>query len=65
MSKTPPYNSIYTISISIDHHDQDAKDVTPAMLREAVLMKMNQLALQSNADWFEAFYGPDDTTLNF
>lgn len=55
------YSSVYTLSFSVDHDDEHAKDVTPSVLRDAVLMRIARLALEPRSSWFEAFDGPDDT----
>ena len=47
------YNSVYTVSITIDHDKEDGSDVTEWMLKNA-LQRLT----------FLTFEGPDDTIEN-
>lgn len=54
------FNSVYTLSFSIDHANKDGSDITAEGFREAVLARINGLSF-SDGDWELATDGPQDT----
>jgi len=48
----PRYNHMFDIAFSLDSGTPDASDVTPAMLRAALVSRIANL--DENADWLEA-----------
>lgn len=48
----PRYNHMFDIAFSLESDDCDAKDVTPAMLRAALLKRID--TLDASGEWLEA-----------
>jgi hypothetical protein len=48
----PKFNHLFEMAFSLDSDSEDASDVTPAMLRDALLRRIADL--DQNADWLEA-----------
>jgi hypothetical protein len=46
------FNHLFEMAFSVDSDSEDASDVTPAMLRDALLRRIADL--DQNADWLEA-----------
>jgi hypothetical protein len=58
------FNHAYTIAFSVISNDPDGKDVTPAMLKEALLRRIAALDATTTPDWsewLEACDAPYDT----
>ena len=58
------YNHAYTIAFSVISNDPDGKDVTPAMLKAALLRRIAALDAASTpewSEWIEACECPYDT----
>lgn len=55
----PKYNHAYTVAFSLDSDHPDGEDVTPDMLRTALLKRM--VDLDENREWEEAVGAPFDS----
>lgn len=55
------FNSVFTLSFSIDHVSKDGSDITADQFRAAVLRRLEDLGLQSDDDWFNHVGFPEDT----
>ena len=55
------YNHAVDISFSVVSNDPFGKDITPAMLREALVKRMQQLDNSADVEWLEAALPPYDT----
>lgn len=53
------YNHAFDIAFSLESDDPDAKDVTPAMFKAALLERIAQL--DASNEWEEACGAPFDT----
>ena len=57
----PRYNSVFELSFSLDHDNEDASDITAEQFRAAVLYRLTDLGLQSDDDWHNHVGDPHDT----
>ena len=48
----PRFNHMFDVAFSLDSSTEDGSDVTPAMLRAALLSRIDDL--DENAEWSEA-----------
>tara|TARA_R110000796_G_scaffold63604_1_gene147288 strand:- start:334 stop:558 length:225 start_codon:yes stop_codon:yes gene_type:complete len=55
------YNHALGVSFSIVSNDPDGKDITPAMVRQAIFKRMQQLDNCDDVEWLEATLPPYDT----
>lgn len=58
----PRYNHAYTVAFSLNSDHPDGEDVTPEMLRVALLRRIIQL--DEDGEWEEAVGAPYDTYEN-
>ena len=53
------YNHAVTLAFEVISEDPNGNDITPAMLKEALLQRM--VNLDTDGAWIEAIYPPYDT----
>ncbi|BCM87770.1 hypothetical protein [Methylobacterium indicum] len=59
MSEKPAYNHQMLLAFSVVSNDRKGKDITPAMLRAALMQRIKDL--DENNEWDEACGPPEDT----
>ena len=53
------YNHAVTLAFSIISEEENGKDITPAMLKEALLIRI--IGLDNHSEWIDATMPPYDT----
>ena len=55
------YNSVFDLSVALDHRERDASDLTRGDISAALERRMVELRAVSDGEFFAAVSGPHDT----
>lgn len=57
----PRFNHAFDIAFSLESEREDASDVTPEIIRQALLKRIRDLDAAGDGEWIEACAVPWDT----